>query len=77
MLPSIRAGRRRTSRSVLGDQSVYVRATIAGVLREGVIAAVLTAVMILLFLGSWRTTIIVAISIPLTVLARSSASGRG
>jgi multidrug efflux pump subunit AcrB len=68
-LPSIRAGLPPdVSVNVLGDQSVYVRATIAGVLREGVIAAVLTALMILLFLGSWRSTIIVAVSIPLSVL---------
>jgi len=53
--------------NILGDQSVYVRATIAGVLREGIIAALLTAFMILVFLGSWRSTIIVAVSIPLSV----------
>jgi CzcA family heavy metal efflux pump len=70
MLPRIRAGLPRdVTLNVLGDQSTYVRATIAGVLREGVIAAVLTALMILVFLGSWRSTIIVAISIPLSVLA--------
>jgi multidrug efflux pump subunit AcrB len=50
------------------DQSVFVRAAISGVLREGVIAAALTALMILLFLGSWRSTIIIALSIPLSVL---------
>ncbi len=54
--------------TVMGDQSVYVRDTIAGVLREGIIAACLTAMMILLFLGSWRSTMIVAISIPLSAL---------
>ncbi|MEO8335759.1 MAG: efflux RND transporter permease subunit, partial [bacterium] len=53
---------------VLSDQSTYVRATIDGVLREGIIAAILTAIMILIFLGSWRSTIIVALSIPLSVL---------
>src|SRR6185312_2531632 len=53
----------------LGDQSVFVRASIAGVVREGVIAAVLTAIMILIFLGSFRSTLIIAISIPLSVLA--------
>src|SRR4051794_30658706 len=53
---------------LLADQSVYVRATIDGVIHEGVLAACLTALMILLFLGSWRSTIIVAISIPLSVL---------
>jgi multidrug efflux pump subunit AcrB len=51
------------------DQSLFVRAAISGVAKEGVIAAALTALMILLFLGSWRTTIIIAISIPLAVLA--------
>jgi multidrug efflux pump subunit AcrB len=56
------------SLELLGDQSLYVRATIAGVLREGVLAACLTALMILFFLGSWRSTIIVAVSIPLSVL---------
>ena len=50
------------------DQSLFVRAAISGVLREGVIAASLTALMILLFLGSWRSTLIIALSIPLSVL---------
>jgi multidrug efflux pump subunit AcrB len=50
------------------DQSLFVRAAINGVLREGVIAAALTAMMILLFLGSWRSTFIIALSIPLSVL---------
>jgi multidrug efflux pump subunit AcrB len=54
--------------SLLGDQSVFVRGAILGVAIEGVIAAVLTSLMILLFLGSWRSTIIIAISIPLSVL---------
>ncbi len=54
--------------TVMGDQSVYVRNTIAGVLREGVLAALLTALMILVFLGSWRSTVIVAVSIPLSAL---------
>jgi len=54
--------------SLLGDQSVFVRGAIMGVAIEGVIAAVLTSLMILLFLGSWRSTIIIAISIPLSVL---------
>jgi multidrug efflux pump subunit AcrB len=56
------------SLTVMGDQSVYVRNTIAGVLREGVLAALLTALMILVFLGSWRSTVIVAVSIPLSAL---------
>jgi multidrug efflux pump subunit AcrB len=51
------------------DQSLFVRAAISGVVREGIIAAALTALMILLFLGSWRSTIIIAISIPLAVLS--------
>jgi CzcA family heavy metal efflux pump len=53
----------------LFDQSLFVRASIEGVLREGVIAACLTALMILLFLGSWRSTLIIAVSIPLSILS--------
>ncbi len=53
----------------IGDQSVFVRAAISGVVREATIAAVLTGLMILLFLGSWRSTIIISISIPLSILA--------
>ncbi|CAB3756321.1 efflux RND transporter permease subunit [Paraburkholderia solisilvae] len=52
----------------IGDQSVFVKAAITGVVREGVIAAALTGLMILLFLGSWRSTLIITISIPLSVL---------
>ncbi len=52
----------------LFDQSIFVRAAISGVLREGGIAALLTGLMILLFLGSWRSTIIVCVSIPLSIL---------
>jgi multidrug efflux pump subunit AcrB len=54
---------------LLLDQSVFVRAVINGVVREAVIAACLTGLMILLFLGSWRSTLVVAISIPLSILA--------
>ena len=54
--------------SLLFDQSRFVRAAISGVTREATIAAGLTALMILLFLGSWRSTVIVAISIPLSIL---------
>ncbi len=54
--------------SFIGDQSIFVRGAIAGVAFEGVLAAALTSVMILLFLGSWRSTIIIAVSIPLSVL---------
>ena len=53
----------------LSDQSIFVRAAVTGVIRETVIAAALTALMILLFLGSWRSTIIIAISIPLSILS--------
>ncbi|MGH9573718.1 MAG: efflux RND transporter permease subunit [Candidatus Acidiferrales bacterium] len=52
----------------VSDQSIFVLASIKGVIREGAIAAVLTGLMILLFLGSWRSTLIIAISIPLSVL---------
>ena len=55
--------------SALADQSLFVKAAVGGVLREGAIAAVLTSLMILLFLGSWRSTLIIATSIPLAVLA--------
>jgi multidrug efflux pump subunit AcrB len=51
------------------DQSVFVRAAVNSVVKEGVIAALLTAVMILLFLGSWRSTFIIALSIPLSILS--------
>jgi len=54
------------------DQSLFVRAAVDGVLREGAIAAALTALMILLFLGSWRSTFIIALSIPLSVLGSIS-----
>src|SRR5207302_1735375 len=53
---------------LLVDQSLFVRASISGVIREALIAACLTALMILLFLGSWRSTLIIATSIPLAVL---------
>jgi CzcA family heavy metal efflux pump len=52
----------------IGDQSIFVRASINGVIREAIIAACLTAIMILIFLGSWRSTIIIAVSIPLSIL---------
>jgi multidrug efflux pump subunit AcrB len=52
----------------LFDQSLFVRAAIAGVVREAIMAAVLTGLMILLFLGSWRSTLIVCLSIPLSIL---------
>ena len=52
----------------LNDQSIFVRGAIDGVVREAIIAACLTAIMILVFLGSWRSTIIIAVSIPLSIL---------
>jgi multidrug efflux pump subunit AcrB len=52
----------------INDQSIFVRAAISGVAVEGAIAAALTSVMILLFLGSWRSTLIIAVSIPLSIL---------
>jgi CzcA family heavy metal efflux pump len=52
----------------LADQSIFVKAAISGVIREALIAACLTALMILLFLGSWRSTLIIAVSIPLSIL---------
>jgi multidrug efflux pump subunit AcrB len=69
MLPRIRS----TLPSALNlrlmfDQSIFVRVAISGVVREAIVAAVLTGLMILLFLGSWRSTIIVCISIPLSIL---------
>ncbi|MFA6229905.1 MAG: efflux RND transporter permease subunit [Rhodanobacter sp.] len=57
----------------IGDQSLFVRAAISGVAREGIIAAALTSLMILLFLGSWRSTLIIAVSIPLAILASIAA----
>ncbi len=53
----------------LADQSLFVRGAVEGVMREGLIAALLTGAMILLFLGSWRSTLIITVSIPLSVLA--------
>jgi len=52
----------------IGDQSLFVKGAIDGVVREGVIAAALTGLMILLFLGSWRSTLIITVSIPLSIL---------
>ena len=70
MLPTIRTDMPQGMEvEPLGDQSIFVRAAISGVIREGVIAAALTGLMILLFLGSWRSTLIITISIPLSILA--------
>ena len=54
---------------LINDQSLFVKAALQGVVREGALAAALTSLMILLFLGSWRSTVIIAISIPLAILA--------
>src|SRR5579863_10046813 len=54
--------------STFFDQSLYVRASIQGVIREAIVAACLTAIMILLFLGNWKSTLIIAVSIPLSIL---------
>jgi multidrug efflux pump subunit AcrB len=55
--------------TAVGDQSVFVTSAVSGVIREGAIAAALTGLMILLFLGSWRSTLIITVSIPLAILA--------
>ncbi|KUY62052.1 efflux RND transporter permease subunit [Burkholderia sp. RF2-non_BP3] len=69
MLPKIAAGLPKALHiAPLDDQSVFVKAAVQGVVREALIAACLTALMILLFLGSWRATLIIAITIPLAVL---------
>ncbi|WP_157217805.1 efflux RND transporter permease subunit [Flavisphingomonas formosensis] len=59
--------------AALSDQSLFVKAAVSGVVREGVIAAALTSLMILMFLGSWRSTVIIAASIPLAILAAVAA----
>ncbi|MGO9967324.1 MAG: efflux RND transporter permease subunit [Bryobacteraceae bacterium] len=70
MLPRIRSTLPPSlNLKLLFDQSIFVRAAIAGVLREATMAALLTGLMILLFLGSWRSTIIVCVSIPLSILS--------
>ncbi|MGO8790403.1 MAG: efflux RND transporter permease subunit [Terriglobia bacterium] len=69
MLPHIKASLPSSLQiTPLADQSVFVRASIQGVLREALIAACLTGFMILVFLGSWRSTLIIAVSIPLSIL---------
>jgi multidrug efflux pump subunit AcrB len=69
MLPHIEAGLPSALHiTALADQSVFVKSAVMGVAREALIAAGLTALMILLFLGSWRATLIIAVSIPLAVL---------
>jgi multidrug efflux pump subunit AcrB len=69
MLPSIAAKLpKELKTTLLFDQSLFVRAAVSGVLKEAAIAAGLTALMILLFLGSWRATVVVVVSIPLSIL---------
>ena len=73
LMPTIMAGMPNSLKlDYLFDQSLFVRASISGVVREGAIAAVLTGLMILLFLRSWRSTLIVATSIPLSILTSIS-----
>src|SRR5471032_418175 len=70
LLPKIEAGLPpELEIKPLADQSVFVEASISGVLREALVAACLTALMILVFLGSWRSTVIIAVSIPLSILS--------
>ena len=69
LLPQIRAGLPASLElTAVGDQSAFVNDAVTGVMREGVIAASLTGLMILVFLGSWRSTLIIMISIPLAIL---------
>ncbi len=69
LLPQIRAGLPKSLElTAVGDQSAFVNDAVTGVMREGVIAATLTGLMILVFLGSWRSTLIIMISIPLAIL---------
>ena len=73
-LPEIKAGLPDAlTITPIGDQSLFVKAAVSGVVREGALAAVLTSLMILLFLGSWRSTVIIATSIPLAVFAAVAA----
>jgi multidrug efflux pump subunit AcrB len=69
MLPRVEASLPPSLRiTPIGNQALFVRASISGVVREAIIAAALTGLMILLFLGSWRSTVIIAVSIPLSIL---------
>ena len=71
MIPRIKAIVNEPSLKItpLSNQAIFVKASVQGVIREAVIAAVLTGLMILLFLGSWRATLIIAVSIPLSILS--------
>jgi len=74
MLPELRGSLPAGMKlDVISDQSVFVKGAITGVAREGIIAAALTSLMILLFLGSWRSTLIITASIPLAVLSSIAA----
>ena len=74
LLPKIAAGLPANLKILtIGDQSLFVKAAVSGVIQEGAIAAALTSLMILLFLGSWRSTLIIALSIPLAILAAIAA----
>ena len=69
LLPRIKQGLPSALKiTPIGDQSIFVRSSVNGVIREAIIAAALTGLMILLFLGSWRSTLIIAVSIPLSIL---------
>ena len=69
MMPELQAAAPKGLKiELLADQSLFVRKAVGGVVQESVLAGVLTALMILLFLGSWRSTLIVAVSIPLSIL---------
>jgi multidrug efflux pump subunit AcrB len=69
LLPRIKAGLPSNLKiTPINNQAVFVRGSIVGVVREAIIAAALTGLMILLFLGSWRSTVIIAVSIPLSIL---------
>jgi len=74
LLPKIQAGAPEGLQlGTLIDQSIFVKAAVSGVIREGVMAAALASLMILLFLGSWRSSLIIAISIPLSILCSIAA----
>ena len=76
LLPQIRAAAPKgLDIQLLSDQSLFVRASVEGVVRESLISAFLTAALILLFLGSWRSTLIVAVSIPLSILTSITLLG--
>ena len=70
LLPLIQENQPKSLKmNLLADQSLFVKAAISSVAREGIIAALLTSIMILLFLGSWRSTVIIALSIPLSIMS--------